>query len=73
MEKETDQTPSAVEHLIQLKRKEDVSKRFELSLQLVYQLFAIVEAQHRGWCDDAYIQGAIADGRLDIDSMLHIC
>jgi len=73
VEKETDQAPSAVEHLIQLKRKEKISKRFELSPQLVYQLFAIVQAQHRGWCEDAYIQGATADGRLDIDSMLHMC
>ena len=48
-------------------------ERFELSTQLVCQLFTIVKAQHRGWCEDAYIQGAIADGRLDIDSMLHIC
>lgn len=31
------------------------SERFELSPQLFYQLFAIVKAQHRGWCEDAHI------------------
>lgn len=31
-----------------------------------------MKAQHGGWCEDAYVQGAVADCRLNIDSMLRV-